>query len=89
MGQEQCRRVPSQAVSPGTSRMKPLKQSFKAGIISGIIPTPSLYSNESEDQRLNDLVQGHTTGSKAVARTLVSQLPGQISIYYIILHWEV
>lgn len=59
--------------------------SFKAGIISGIIPTPSLYSNKSEAQRLNDLVQGHTIGSKAVARTLVSKLPGQISFYYIIL----
>lgn len=59
--------------------------SFKAGITSGIIPTPSLYSNESEAQRLNDLVQGHTIGSKAVARTLVSKLPGQISFYYIIL----
>lgn len=59
--------------------------SFKAGIISGIIPTLSLYSNESEAQKLNDLVQGDTVGSKAVARTLVSKLPGEISFYYIIL----
>lgn len=58
--------------------------SFKAGIISGIIPTPSLYSNESEVQKLKDLVQGHTVGSKAVARTLVSKLPGQISFYIIL-----
>lgn len=85
--QEQGRNVLFQAVLPCTSRRKSLSQSFKAGIISGIIPTPSFYSNESEAQRLNDLVQGHTTGSKAAARTLVSKLPGQISFYYITLPW--
>lgn len=56
---------------------------LKMDAILGIIPTPSLHSDESEAQRLNDLAQGHTIGSQAAARTLVSKLPGQISFYYI------
>lgn len=50
-----------------------------------MIPTPSLHSNESEAQKLNDSVQGHTVGSKAAAWTLVSKLPGQLSFYYVTL----
>lgn len=60
--QEQCRRVLFQAVFPCTSRMKSSSQNFKVGIISGIIPVPSLYSNESEPRL--DLVQGHTMEAK-------------------------
>lgn len=54
--------------------------SLKAGIISGIILTPSLYSNKYETQRLNDWVQGLPTGSKAAVRTQLSRLQAKSSI---------
>lgn len=60
-----------------TSRMRSSSQSFKAGVISGIIPTPSLYSNEPEAQRLNDLVQGRTLKVKPSLESWC-----QISFYY-------
>lgn len=73
--QEQFRRVLFQAVLPCTSRMRSSSQSFKAGIIPGIIPTPSLDSNETEAQRLNDLVQSRTLRVKPLLEPLVSKSP--------------
>lgn len=89
MAQEQGRRVLFQAVLPCTNRMKSSSQSLKAGIISGIILTPSLYSNEYEAQRLNDLVQGHPPGSKAAVRTLLSRLQAKSPSIDTTLYWEV
>ena len=88
MAQEQGRRVLFQAVLPCTNRMKSSSQSLKADIISGIILTPSLYSNEYEAQSLNDLVQGHPIGSKAAVRTLLSRLQAKspsidTTLYYL------
>lgn len=51
-----------------------------ASIISGIILTPSLYSNKYETQRLNDWVQGLPTGLKAAVRTQLSDSRAKSSI---------
>lgn len=62
---------------------------LKLSAISGMIPTPALYKWWIWSPKFKWLVQGHTIGSKAAAKTLVSNSqarPPSTTLYY---HWEV